>query len=74
MPRLCGTQVTWTGGKPALAVTVGVDWAEHSASVMGTKQHWGASLVAEVLGVGVVWLDLLQVAPAVPGAREVLGR
>ena len=74
MPRLRGTQVTWTGGEPALAVTVGADWAEHSASVMGTKQHWGASLVVEVLGVGAVWLDLLQVAPAVPGVGQGLGR
>ena len=39
-------------------------WRRHAAAVAGAASHWGTTLAAEVVGEGVVWLDLLQLVPA----------
>jgi hypothetical protein len=58
------TNASWTNGAPELLVAVGDEWALQSVSLMGKEERFGATLIAEVGGVGVLWLDLLQLVPS----------
>ena len=58
------SNISWTNGAPDLVAIVADEWTLQSVRVMGKEEHFGATLVAEVGGVGVVWLDLLQIVPS----------